>query len=996
MTDLQRKIDQGTGLTESCLSLQLFGVFALQVQNRNTRLSRTARWLLALLALRQAAAISREWLADALWPEATPERALFYLRRTLAELRAALGTERCRLVSPTRSILRVDLSGAVCDVTTFDRLVANADEASQQEAIALYTGDLLADCDLEWIAGERAIRRERYLTALEVLAQRRMEAGDLTAAAGALQQIVIADPLRETAHRRLLEVLGRAGDYAGVERHYRELRRRLREGLNLEPSAEMIALYRRIQQSAQRQPARAVESQAASNPPLHRLPCPLTSLIGREQDRREVYAALQTARLITLTGPGGVGKTRMAIATAEDARMQYEDGVAFVDLAAVQQGDAITPAIVSTLHIRASDLSAPEALARYLQEKRLLLILDNCEHLAGSCARLCVALLSGCPKLSLLCTSRQPLHIPGEHIRPIMPLALPPDPERGSDLDAYARRLPDYGAAALLLDRVRASAPAFRLTSRNAANVARICRCLDGLPLALELVAARFRSLSPHDIAVRLEAGSKVPASGESGVPRHQTLRAALDCSYELLSEPERTFLAHLGAFAGGWRLDAAEQVAGKDEVLDLLVSLVDQSLVQMQEDEEGVVRYRMLETVRQYARDRLRESGEWDAIHRRHGAHFLHLIEEANTHLGGPDQREWLRRLEAEHDNLRAGLGYSLEADGAAESARQALRLAAAMQNFWDIRGYYAEGRTWLAAALTHSGASASTPERAGALNSIGVMAAMQGDFGAARGFHEEALAIFQGLMHRQGMVNSLHFLGNIATRQGDYGRAKPLYEEVLSVSREVGNRVREATSLNALGLIAMEQREWGLARSRFEESLTVSRAQGNYHLMAITLANLGIVSQNNDPRAAMTYYDQALEIQKMLGDQTGIARTLSNQANLALQAGDLEAATGYIRDSLARYHALKDGHGIAFTFLILAGIADMEGRAERCIRLLGAEQTLRQATGSARTSGTQAEIDAMLARYRQEQGERVVAAWYVAGQNLTREQLIAFALST
>ena len=554
----------------------------------------------------------------------------------------------------------------------------------------------------------------------------------------------------------------------------------------------------------------------------------MTSFIGREKEIEAVKTLLGKTRLLTLAGSGGCGKTRLGLQVAADVLENYPDGAWLIELAPLADPALVPQAVASVLGVR-EEAGKPltQTLTAALKPKRLLIVLDNCEHVLSACAVLVDTLIRSCPDVRVLASSREGLGIAGETVYRIPSLSLP-DPKQTATLASVTL----YEAVRLFVDRAAAALPAFAVTNQNAPALASVCHRLDGIPLAIELAAARVRSLAVEEINARLDNRFRLLTGGSrTALPRQQTLRALIDWSYDLLTPLEKTLLCRLAVFAGGWTLEAAEQVgAGESEtgedieawaVLDLLTSLADKSLVVAEQEEEHT-RYRLLETVRQYARDRLSESGESLVVRARHGDYFVALAEEIMPKLAGSEQAQWLRVLEAEHDNLRQAL--TEYAEDATEDVRaddkKGLRLGAALQRFWMVRGHLSEGRERLRAALEHSGGQEPTKSRAAALNGAGTLAWMQGDYASARVLYEESLTIARELEDKKGIALSLGNLGIVAKEQGDYALARSLYEESLALRRELGDTSGIAFGLNNLGLVVKEQGDYALARVLHEES--------------------------------------------------------------------------------------------------------------------------------------------------------------------------------
>src|ERR671916_1297994 len=619
-----------------------------------------------------------------------------------------------------------------------------------------------------------------------------------------------------------------------------------------------------------------VRATDAGTPPAV-LPAPATALVGRERDVEAVVGLIRHPenRLVTLTGPGGVGKTRLSteVARALLAAGSFPDGASFVALAPLEDASLVLPTIAQAL-LNAGEtegLSSSASLRAYLRDRRLLLVLDNFERLLGAAPEV-AGLIEACPGLAVLATSRAPLRIRGEREYPVTPLAVP-DPTRAPRLDDVA------GAPAfeLFVQRARQASPAFEVSEANAAAVAAICWRLEGLPLALELAAARMRFLGPTALLSRLDRA--LEASGARDLPeRQRTMRATLDWSHELLSGPEKGLFARLSVFAGGFALEAAETV-GEDrrsdegDVLLLLGRLVEQSLVLAEPGKvDGGLRYRMLEPVRQYALEKLEEGDERDETRRRHARYYLALAERARPELKGPDQSSWLDRLEAEMDNLRAALGLSLDRG----DVEVALRMVAELWWFWYKRGHLNEGRRWLEEALgkSVSPTGAPTPARAEALNGAGVMARNQADFEQAQTWLEESLALQRELGDERGAADVLVNLGTVALDRGDYPRSAALFEESLSLRRKLGDRWGIALALNNLGVVARARGDLAEAASLGEEGLGMFRAVGDRAGVAMVLSNLGKVAEEGDaPAEAAEFYGESLALYRELGEKKSIA---------------------------------------------------------------------------------------------------------------------------
>jgi non-specific serine/threonine protein kinase len=722
--------------------------------------------------------------------------------------------------------------------------------------------------------------------------------------------------------------------------------------------------------------------------PRSNLPVQLTSFVGRTAEIATLIGLLAHARLLTLTGSGGVGKTRLALAVAGELADQYPGGVWLVELAALAEPALVPAEIAQTLGVR-EELGRPliATLTDYLREKRLLLVLDNCEHLMAACAALAGALLRACPQLHILATSREALEVAGEqHYRvpslPVPDLAQLPPPER----------LPELAAVTLFLDRARERRPDFALTPQNARAVAQVCARLDGIPLAIELAAARVGSLAVEGIAARLDDRFRLLTGGaRDALPRQRTLRATLDWSYDLLSETEQLLLDRLSVFAGGCTLAAAAAVCSGEgvedwEILDLLDRLVNKSLVQPDEA-EGEVRYRLLESVRQYGLERLAAAGTATAVRDRHLAWYLALAEEAEPQLTGPEQVAWLRHLETEHDNLRAALRLAMERG----RASPALHVAGALWRFWSARGHLSEGRHWLELALAVPRDS-QDPEEAGArclalhgatmlameqadlphatalaaqtvaqaraaadprhlaraFDAQGQLARLQGDHAQAITFHEEAMAMARQTTDRLLTAEILLGLGEDYGVAGEFERAEPLLAESLVLFRAVGDKRRVAHMFHSQAMIANMRGAHAQAESMATESVALFRELGDTGNLAEALWVLGLATTWQGAHArARAYLEESLALRQERGDRRGVGWSLSLLALVALLEGDNDRVLTVGKESLALLHESGDR---AHQANVLAGVglaALRKGQREHGRDLLAESLTLYRDTG-------------------------------------------------
>jgi predicted ATPase/class 3 adenylate cyclase len=721
------------------------------------------------------------------------------------------------------------------------------------------------------------------------------------------------------------------------------------------------------------------------------LPSLFSTFVGRQREMEEVNELLVTRRLLTLTGPGGVGKTRLAIQVAAEVLESYQDGVWLVELGTISDADLVEQAVASELRLTDQPgRSLLETLGDHLQAKKLLLLLDNCEHLLTSCARLADTLLRSCPNLAILTTSRQALRVAGEATYPMAPLAVPP-PQPAAPL----HMIMDNDAVRLFAERAQAVLPEFCITEQNAPAVVELSRHLDGIPLAIELAAACVRALSVEQIAARLRDRFRLLTGGSpAALPRHQTLRAALDWSYDLLPEVERVIFRRLSVFVGGFTLEAAEEVCGAEqvneaEVVDGLMSLVDKSLV-VAGSRSGQQRFHLLETVREYAWELLGREDGAQGIRKRHRDWYLGLVETAGPEfLHGPESEAWLTRLDEEHDNLRAALRFS-EGGG---NGQAGLQLATGLWRFWEIRGYLVEGRTWLEKMLAQPVGEISAL-RANALTGAGVLALLQGDYEAALGFHEESLALHRRLGNPRSVAYALNNLANAAVHQGDYQRAGSLYEEAVELCRREGDQRDLAFALTNLADVVARQEQHQRARQLYEESVAIFAELGDPWGSAYASDNFGIMAyRQGDLELAASLHQEAVGIYERLGDGRGVTRALSHLADIAYRKGDIDEARALYQRGLTIRFQLGDKVGIASALERLARIGDAD-QPRRAARLIGAAQYLREAVRAPLQGAELDDYNQSLAGLRTHLGEEEFQRNISLGRTLPIKETVEIAL--
>lgn len=724
--------------------------------------------------------------------------------------------------------------------------------------------------------------------------------------------------------------------------------------------------------------------------PLLHLPQPLSSFVGRTTELAEVRRLLAASRLLTLTGAGGIGKTRLAIAAVQGLPSGLVEEAWMVELASLTDPALVERAVAAACGVQEQPGKLlTESLRSALRERSVLLLLDNCEHLTPACAALVPALLDSCPNMRVLATSRAPLGVPGELAWRVPAMEVG---DWGSPTTPPDAAMPD--AVHLFLERARAAQPGFALSERAMPVVGQICRRLDGIPLAIELAAARVKVLAVEQIAARLDDRFRLLTGGPRGgvLPRHQTLRAALDWSYDLLAPEEQALLRRLAVFAGGCGLEAAEVVcAGEpveaDQLLDLLGSLVDQSLLvaDVQGDE---ARYRLLETVRQYAAERLAASGEEEELRRRHALWHRDWVVGLEPELRGPRQPAIFDRLEREHDNIRAALAWCRSHPGMAAAG---LHLTAAIRLFWIYRGHATEGRRWIA-HLLELGQDAPATVRAQVLDGAAALAHSQGDLASARSYQEEGLAIWHELHDPRGLAIALNILGLIARSEGDFPRALALLEESLGYMRQAGQEWGVATVLNNLGATAIELGDFDRARRYHTESLAVKQRLGDQAGIAVSLHNLAEIARMEGEHArAAELLEETLALWRVLGSRPRIAHALHSLGMMSVRLGQPEQAARHFHEGIALFREVDDQTGIAMCLEGMGMVLSATGEPARAARLLGAAEALRETLGAPVLPTDRAEYRRAVEAAQAGLADHVFRSAWAAGRLLSPDQAIA-----
>jgi len=879
------------------------------------------RAVLAMLLVNRRRVVSADALVDGLWGESPPASAVQSLQVYIHGLRRAVGAER---IETAGRGYRAAVSEDELDLDRFERGLergraaleaGRAEDATDElrQAMALWRGSALADLPEESRRAAEADRLDELrLTALELRYDAELASGRHDAVVAELEALTAEHPYHERFLEQRVLALYRCGRQADALEVYREARRTLSEDLGLEPSRALQELERAV--------LRQDPSLAAPPAPTRStrpLPTPPTPLVGRRLELAAVAALFRDegVRLVTLTGPGGTGKTRLGLAVAEALEPELRDGARFVSLAPVSSPELLVPTIADALEVRERGRSLAEGVGEHLRERRILLVLDNFEQLLPA-APFVADLLAAAPRLLVLATSRAPLRLAAEHEYPVPPFDTP-----AADLPFEA--LVKTDALRLFAARARAVDPAFELDDASAPEVARVCNRLDGLPLAIELAAARSKLLAPGEILERLEREPHLPGTGPRDAPaRQRTLTATIGWSYDLLGEDERLAFDRLGVFAGGCTLEAAEQVC--DTSLDTLATLVDNNLLRRRDS-----RFLMLETVRHFAAERLQEAGD-AGVRRRHAEWLTELAETmVERTLAGEDAKEWLDRIQPEHDNIRAALAWSLE-----EDPEVTLRLASSLRLFWEVRGHFSEGFRWLEEAL---------PRAAGAAPEV--------------------------------RMRALSASGTIAFRLGKVEVSEERWEEALEIARELGDDLWIARLLSDLGTAAAAREEWEPATVLLEESADLFRELDVPPRLATVLGNLGhIAGQQGDYARAIEVTEEALALESR--HKPNAAISTYNLGSHNLRAGNLEQAREWLERAVAITQELGFKEVMAYALAAFVRLCLLEGDAARAAYLAGIADRLLADAGLQLQPREQELFDEAKATAERELGDAYAAA--------------------
>jgi predicted ATPase/DNA-binding SARP family transcriptional activator len=943
---------------------------------------------------------SRASLSALFWPEYEQAKAFSNLRRTIWEVHQALGEGW--LVAERESVQLNPGADIDLDIARFLDLIAQARQQEDlalrvpplSDAVKLYRNHFLTGFSLkdaypfnEWAFVESEGLRHKLADALMMLVESHCALKQADLAIPYARRLITLDPLNESAHRQLMEVYLQAGQRSAALKQYQTCEQILRKELNLDPQPETRALYKRIHKREIK--TVDVAKPTEINAQKHNLPAQLSTFIGREKEQDEITNLLEKNRFVTLAGVGGIGKTRLSLKVGQNILNSYPDGVWFIPLDSLSDSALVPLTVASVFDIRegSSDRRLPERLTDFLRPKTVLLILDNCEHLLDACAKLIKTLLTNCPKLRVLVTSREILNVESEATYYLRSLSVP------HDHNLLADRLTEYESVQLFTARAALALSSFRLTKENGQTVVDICRRVDGIPLAIELAAARVNILQVQEILKQLNDSFLLLANNTRGVlPRHETLWASMDWSWQLLTESEQSFLRQLSVFVGGWTLESAQTVCN-DDVLKLTNSLVNKSLIIVERKQGQQTRYQMLDTIRDFTLEKLKDSGERNIVCLRHLLLFTTMVEEAEKSFRGPNQAIWYNRLDNELNNLRIALTWF---EGI-ENAELKLRLAAGLWRYWKNRGHSNEGRGYLQRILEDlpSGPSRQTSAYARALNAAGALAYYEGDFSYSEKGREEALAIFRVLNDKVGIADCLIGLGNTSISQGNYDSAREFYEEGLLIRKELVDIWGVARLLGNLGLLAFFQTNYIQAHSFHLESLALFRELQDDEGTANELINLGdVFFYQGELSAAKSYYEESASISRKMKDIWGIAYAIKGMADVAFKQNDLSTASALYRECLILFQKTGDNISLPFALESVAALALVLDHPEKAARIFGAAETLRKSTNSPLPPPNRPDYQKNLDILRQQLGPDHFDFAWAEGCAMKFDEAVAYAL--
>jgi predicted ATPase/DNA-binding SARP family transcriptional activator len=1039
---------KGKGVDLSArLALHLLGPPGLELNN--TPVAADRRKTLALLAY---LAVNRwqhhrDHISAMLWPDYDQSRAYTNLRHILWEVQqvigegwVAAGRDTIGLIADDHSLSQAGRTIWV-DVARFKYLITQSraqEDVSLRisllsDAVKLYRNHFLTGFSLkdapsfnEWTIAESDDLCHQFASVLTMLTDDHCSLGQAEIAIPYGRRLIALDPLNEASHRQLMHVYIQAGKSNAALKQYQICEQILRRELGVDPQTETRALYKQIRKGEIKliQP---IKQKGVSSSP-HNLPFQISTFIGREKELDDIANLIANNRLVTLVGTGGIGKTRLSLKVGEGLLRDYANGIWFAELAPLSDPTRVPQTVASLFGlIEGSSESPNEKLIRFLRSKTVLLILDNCEHILDACTQLADTLLKNCLNLKIVTTSREPLGITGEALYHVPPLGL-------ADLQQILEKLLDYESIQLFEERARLVQEHFSLTMENASSTVQICHRLDGIPLAIELAAARVNSFSTEEIATQLNESFNILTGGSrTALPRQQTLRASIEWSWNLLTDSEKILLRRLSIFAGGWTLDGAESVCTGNgiepgRVLDVLTQLAAKSLVVVNQEEVRAGRHHLLEMIREYAREKLVQAGEEESIQDQHLRYFLKLTEQMEPELVGPRQREWFARTNDERNNLRAALEHAVRTD-----VEAGLYISGRLEHFWRSQDNR-EGTRWLAEFLQKPESKGYPHARAKALHTQGRILFNFEQYSEAQATTEESLALFRAVGDQYGEVDSLVSLGFIVTLGSiaDPAQGSELVQQGLTLARSLGDIGRQAWALCVLG---WDHRDFKRAFAYWEESITLYRQVGHWGRLAETLSELGFfLLMNGQIDASQKCLDESSLLFQQLNIKGRRNHLLSAYGQIALLRGEYEQARAYfqedaaisnesggrieylwalVRLGLAELRAgniaearqiltdtaqnfQRDGSriGVVVSLEWMASLYIAVNKAEIAARLIAWADTTREVIGDSRPLLEQADVDRDIAAIVSSIGNPAYQKAYDKGRAMTLDEAVAYAL--
>jgi predicted ATPase/DNA-binding SARP family transcriptional activator len=957
------------------LEVRLIGRFDIKDDGNSVLISsRSAQSLFAYLVLNAGTSYRREKLAGMFWPNASEQKARSYLRHELWRIRKALSSASTYeyLLADDIHITFNSSAAYWFDVAMLNKLAEGASIEESMEALAVYQGELLPGFYEDWVLVERehlqSVYEKRIARLLELLQHEKRWRETLDWA----ERWISCAQTPEAAYRALMLAYDALGDPAKVAATYERCVEALAT-LGLEPSEE----------------TRSLASRRSSKT---NVPIPLTSFIGRENELNEVASLLTRSRLVTLTGSGGVGKTRLAIQVVADLSERFPDGIWFFDLAPLTEPALVPDTLANMLGLHeAGEVGITDLLINYFYTRTALVIFDNCEHLIEACAHFVHSLLTSGRSLKILATSREPLRISGEITYRVPSLEVPK-----VSLESGVQTVEEAESVRLFRERAAAASPGLLVSQENAFTIAQICQRLDGIPLAIELAAARTNVLTVEQILTRLEDRFNLLTSGtRTALPRQQTLWATIEWSYSLLTEKERILFRRLAVFTGGWILEAAEKICSRDgiqpeQILDLLSQLIHKSLVAI-ELRDGESRYRRLEIIRAFAREKLIEATEAGRLQDRHLEYFLKLAEQADREIHGPNQVMCMDRLENEHDNLRAALAWCVSK----RNTEAAVRLLSALSWAWFVRDRASETSSWFNQIRRLPQIETYPELLAKLLTLMGEQCTFMGDFHSAKSLLEESQTIWLTLSNsgKQGLAKAIDGLGSLAALQNDSRTAQAFFEQSFKSYEEHRNEWGMALVTCHLAGIAISQGDLVEAEKRYKRSLAEFQSLGDHFMIGTVLNGLGgLALYSGDYERAGKYYEELLKISRELHGRFIQADAFIGLAWVSLHKGDDRRAKLFLEESLELWEASGDRPGIIGCLIGFAGLLTLIHKTEQAALLLGAVESLTEELGYMLPTH-QDNFYPYVGKVCAELDEAVLAHAWAEGRSMTLEQCIQLA---